>query len=134
MSNSSTASVAPKSQSKALNVGLWILQILGAAMFLMAGFGKLSGAEMHVKTFEAIGFGQWFRYVTGAIEVGAAVMLLIPRLSGIGAILLVCTMLGAIATHLFVIGGSVAMPVALLVVMALVAYGRRRNTLQLFGR
>ncbi len=29
-------------------------------------------------TFEALGFGQWFRYVTGLIEVGGAIALWLP--------------------------------------------------------
>jgi hypothetical protein len=46
------------------NVGLWILQIGAAGMFLMVGFFKLSGDPRMVGLFDAIGVGQWFRYVT----------------------------------------------------------------------
>ena len=67
--------------SRAKNVALWALQIETAAAFLMAGFGTLSGYPMMVETFEKIGIGQWFRYVTGAIEVASAVLLLIPSLA-----------------------------------------------------
>ena len=45
-----------------------------------------------VELFAAIGLGQWFRYVTGAIEISAAVALLIPSGASFGAILLVPTM------------------------------------------
>ena len=38
-------------------------------MFLMAGFKKFSGDEQMVGLFSAIGIGQWFRYLTGTIEV-----------------------------------------------------------------
>src|SRR5437763_3826504 len=93
------------STGKIINVGLWILQIAAAGMFLMAGFSKLSGNAQMVGLFDAIGLGQWFRYVTGSVEVVGAVLLLIPRLSGLGALLLVGTMLGAVATHVFVVGG-----------------------------
>jgi uncharacterized membrane protein YphA (DoxX/SURF4 family) len=68
------------------------LQILGAAVFFMAGLAKLSGDDHMVQVFDAIGIGQWFRYVTGAIEVSSSIMLLIPALSGVGALLLVATM------------------------------------------
>src|SRR5882724_6421287 len=94
------------STGKIINVGLWILQIGAAGMFLMVGFFKLSGDPQLVELFDAIGLGQWFRYVTGSVEILGAVLLLIPRLSGLGALLLLGTMLGAIATHLFVVGGS----------------------------
>ena len=52
-----------------MNVGLWILQIGAAGMFLMVGFFKLSGDPQMVGLFDAIGLGQWFRYVTGSLEV-----------------------------------------------------------------
>ncbi len=48
----------------------------------MAGFSKLSGNEQMVGLFEAIGLGQWFRYLTGTMEVAGAILLLIPRTSG----------------------------------------------------
>ena len=69
------------------NVGLWVLQALTAAAFLMAGSATLSGYPMMVETFEKVGVGQWFRYVTGAIEIGSAILLLIPRLTPVGAAL-----------------------------------------------
>src|SRR2546428_12491421 len=69
---------------KIINVGLWILQIAAAGMFLMVGFLKLSGDAQLVGLFEAIGLGQWFRYLTGALEVAGAVLLLVPRPDGVG--------------------------------------------------
>jgi DoxX-like family len=56
--------------------------------------------------FEKIGLGQWFRYVTGSLEVIGAVLLLAPRTAAIGGWLLAAVMIGAIGTHLFIIGGS----------------------------
>jgi len=123
-----------KTTGKAMNIVLWVLQIGAAAMFLMAGFSKLSGAPQMVDMFSVIGLGQWFRYLTGSMEVIGALMLLIPRLSGVGALLLVCVMIGAVITHLFVIGGSPVMAIVLLVVSAIIAWGRRDRTLRLLGR
>jgi putative oxidoreductase len=114
------------------NVGLWILQIGAAGMFLLAGFTKLSGDAQMVGLFDAIGLGQWFRYVTGSVEVLGAVLLLIPRLSGQGALLLVGTMLGAIATHLFIIGGNPLPALILLLVTGVIAWGRRERTMNLW--
>ena len=39
--------------------------------FLAAGGAKLYGVAMMVGTFDMIGVGQWFRYLTGVIEVPA---------------------------------------------------------------
>jgi putative oxidoreductase len=119
------------STGKIINVGLWILQIGAAGMFLMAGFFKLSGDPRMVGLFDAIGFGQWFRYVTGSLEVLGAVLLLIPRLSGLGALLLVGAMLGAVATHLFVVAGSPLPAIILLIVTGVIAWGRRKRTMNL---
>jgi hypothetical protein len=109
---------------RAKNVALWVLQILTAAAFLMAGFGTLSGQPMMVETFDKIGIGQWFRYVTGAIEVASAILLLIPRLTAVGAALLVCMMAGAVLTHLLLIGGSPVPALVLSFFAATILWGR----------
>ncbi len=119
------------STGKMINVGLWILQIGAAGMFLMVGSFKLSGDPQMVGLFDAIGFGQWFRFVTGSVEVLGAVLLLIPRLSGLGALLLVGAMLGAAATHLFIVGGSQLPAIILLIVTGVIAWGRRQRTMNL---
>jgi putative oxidoreductase len=121
------------STGRIINVGLWILQIGAAGMFLMVGFFKLSGDPRMVGLFDAIGFGQWFRYVTGSLEVLGAVLLLIPRLSGLAALLLVGTMLGAVATHLFVVGGSPLPAIILLIVTGVITWGRRKRTMNLLA-
>ena len=76
--------------------GLIAIKALLTLAFLAAGYFKLTGNEMMVGTFDAIGWGQWFRYVTGAIEVGGAVLLWVPGLQAIAAAVLGATMVGAI--------------------------------------
>src|SRR5258708_34863922 len=61
---------------------------------------------MMVQLFAQIGVGQWFRYLTGGLEGLGAVALLVPALAELGALLLVLVMIGAVGTHLVVIGGS----------------------------
>ena len=78
-----------------------------------------------VALFEPIGVGQWFRYVTGLIEVGSAIALFVPSLALFGAVALVATMLGAIATHVFVLGVSPAVPAVLLLAALVVVWARR---------
>jgi putative oxidoreductase len=111
-------------QSKNWNIGLWVLQGLAAIAFVGAGAGKLTGAEQMVQMFDTIGFGQWFRYLTGAIEVGGAALLLVPKTTAYAAAMLAATMIGAIATHLFIIGGSPAIPVVLLAITGVIAWRR----------
>ena len=109
--------------------GLWTVQIALAGLFLLAGSSKLLGAAAMVALFEAIGVGQWFRYLTGFIEVGSALALLVPSFAVFGALTLVPTMMGAIATHLFIVGGSPALSAVLLLGSAIVVWARRHQLL-----
>ena len=104
---------------------LRVLQIAAAGLFLFAGAAKLTGNPMMVQLFAAIGVGQWFRYVTGAVEVIGAILLLVPSLALFGALALAVTMVGAIVTHLVVIGGNPALPIVLLGVTGTIARARR---------
>jgi uncharacterized membrane protein YphA (DoxX/SURF4 family) len=106
---------------------VWTLSILSAAMFLFAGGSKLAGQAAMVQLFEAIGLGQWFRYLTGIIEVTGAALLLVPSLAVYGAVALAVTMVGAIITHVFVVGGSPLVPIVLLAATSTIAYLRRPN-------
>jgi putative oxidoreductase len=115
-------------RGRAVRIGLWGLQILLALQFAMAGLAKVFGDQAMVEMFDTIGIGQWFRYLVGALELAGAVGVLIPRLSGLAALGLVCLMVGATLTNLFVLGASPLLPVVLLVVSALVAWGRRART------
>ena len=118
---------------RALGAALWVVQIGVAAMFLMAGWSKLSGAPQMVALFDAIGLGQWFRLLTGSLEATGAVLLLVPALSGVGAILLVSVMIGALTTHAL-IGGSPVAAAVLLAASAFVAWGRRERTRRVLSR
>src|SRR5216684_2613977 len=119
---------ASGSTGKIINITLWVLQIAAAGMFLMVGFLKLSGDARLIGLFQAIGLGQWFRYLTGTLEVAGALLLLIPRTSGLGALMLAGVMTGAVVTHVFIVGGSPLGAIILLVVTTVVAWGRRQRT------
>ncbi len=124
---------ASGSTGKSVNIVLWVLQIAAAGMFLMVGFLKLSGNAQLVGLFEAIGLGQWFRYLTGTLEVAGALLLVIPRTSGLGALMLAGVMTGAVVTHVFIVGGSPLGAMILFVVTGLVAWGRRQRTMHLLA-
>ena len=74
MSATSIQSVRPTRR-----IGAWTLQGILAAAFLAAGFAKLAGVPFMVDLFAQIGIGQWFRVVTGVVEVTGAVALLDSR-------------------------------------------------------
>ncbi len=122
------------SRGRAATAALWVLQALLAAVFAMAGFAKMGGDPATVEMFATIGIGQWFRYAVGVLEIAGAIGVLVPRLSALAALGLVCLMAGAALTNLFVLGASPLLPACLLVAGALVAWGRRPRTEALADR
>ena len=134
-SNGMTANQAPSiPRGQILLAALWITQIALASMFLFAGGLKLTGAPELVALFDAIGIGQWFRYVTGSIEVVSAVALLVPSLAAFGALLLIPTMVGAVFTHLFIVGGSAVPATVLLTGSLAVAWAHRDQLASVLSR
>ena len=115
-------------------IGAWALQGLVAAAFLAAGSAKLAGVPFMVDLFQQIGLGQWFRVVTGAVEVTGAVALLIPGLASIGALWLGGTMVGAVATHLFVLHTSPVPAIVLGLLNTAILYLRRDELVALLHR
>src|SRR6266550_3154405 len=105
-------------------VGALILQGLPAAAFLAAGGAKLAGVPTLVQLFDQIGAGQWFRIVTGLVEVAGAVALLVPGFAALGAAWLGATMFFAVLTHLFVLHSSATPAVILLALYVLVIWLR----------
>jgi uncharacterized membrane protein YphA (DoxX/SURF4 family) len=91
----------------------------------MAGGSKFASAPAMVALFNEIGIGQWFRYLTAAIEVGSAIAVLVPSLAPYGALALVATMTGAVFTHLFIAGGSPVPALVLGAGAAAIAWARR---------
>lgn len=109
---------------------VWGVRILLALAFGAAGIAKLAAVPQMVQVFEAIGIGQWFRVVTGLVEVTGAVLLLVPATGFIGALLLTATMVGAVATHLALIGGSAVPALVLGLLSAFVAWRQRPASLR----
>ncbi|MEU8362441.1 DoxX family protein [Nonomuraea sp. NPDC048882] len=114
------------------NVALWGLQIVLAGFFLMSALGKFGNAEPAASTFAAIGWGDWFRNLTGALEVAGAVGLLVPRLAGVAGLAFVGLTACAALVEAFVSGGGVFLPLAVLVLCAVIAWGRRDGTARLW--
>lgn len=102
---------------------LLAVRLLLALVFLVEGAEKFSGSRVWIRIFDQIGWGQWFRYLTGVVEIAGAVLLLIPATALFGAGLLICTMIGAFLVHAFVTGfGRPTVAVAVLLVL-LIATG-----------
>ncbi len=130
MSNTETL----PSPSRAVIIAKWAPQVLLAVIYLAAGGAKLAGAPMMVQTFEAIGFGQWFRIVTGLVEISGALALLTPGFAGPAAIWLGTTMVCAAFAHILFLGNSPAPPLVLLALNLVVVWLRRDQVAALVDR
>jgi uncharacterized membrane protein YphA (DoxX/SURF4 family) len=130
-----TATPATTTTSRATNIGLWTLQVLLAAVYAFSAFGKLTAEAQNVAGFAAMGLGNTGRYIIGALELAGAIAMFIPVLTGLAATCFVALMIGAVILT-WAIGGGVlvAIPATVLVVAAIVAWGRRDSTRRLVAR
>lgn len=120
----------------ALEVVLWAVQLYLAYFFVTVGaIPALTGQSGAVDTFEKIGIGLWFMYLTGTLELLGAIALLTPWFAGAGALGLMGVMTGACVTHLALMDGKgMSTPAMMLVPLALVAVGRWGTIRALLGR
>jgi len=77
--------------------------LLVAVLFAAVGGAKLVGNSGMVQEFTQIGIGQWFRYLTGILEVSGAVGVLIPQFRFPAALLIAAVMAGATVANLFLL-------------------------------
>jgi putative oxidoreductase len=109
------------------NIAGWILAVVLALVFTLAGGTKLIGVPGMVTEFAQIGIGQWFRYITGLVEVSGAIGLLIPRFRFWAALQIAAVMVGATGVNLWVLHvPALARLTVILLVMALVLAWLRR--------
>ena len=117
-----------------MGIALWVVQVLVAATFLVAGATKSSQPkEKLVNNMAWVeDFSQGTVRLIGALEVLGAIGVVVPALTGIvpwltplAALGLVLLMIGAALTHLRRTEyGYIALNAVLLVLAAFVAYGR----------
>jgi uncharacterized membrane protein YphA (DoxX/SURF4 family) len=117
------------------NAGLWVLQVLLAAVYAFSAFGKLTANAQNVAGFEAMGLGTTGMYIIGALELAGAIAMFVPILTGLAALCFVALMIGAVVITWAIGGGAlVAIPATVGVVAAVVAWGRRDSTRRLIAR
>ena len=108
-----------------MEFGTLVIQVVLGFSFLMAGFGKVVGTQMHVEGFIRWRLPQWFRVVTGILELLASLLLLagifVAGWALYGAILLVAVGVGGVLTHLRVKDSfKETLPILVLGVFALI--------------
>jgi putative oxidoreductase len=89
-------------------VTCWIAQLAAAVILGQTLFFKFSGAPEAVALFEKLGVEPWGRIGLGVVELVTVVALLVPRTAALGGLLAVGLMVGAIGSHLIVLGVSVS--------------------------
>ena len=122
MVSSSPALDASKARSRWVSVLDWTIRIAAAAILLQTLFFKFTAAPESVYIFTKVGAEPWGRIGSGIIELFAAVLLLIPRTVWAGALLALGVMLGAIVSHLTVLGIEVQGDKGLLFALALTVF------------
>ena len=90
--------------SKISTIIAWICRIAAALILLQTLFFKFTAAPESVFIFTKVGLEPWGRIGSGVAELLAAVLILFPRTTWIGAGLALAVMAGAIFSHLTVLG------------------------------
>jgi putative oxidoreductase len=80
----------------------WLPRLAVAVVFLLIGGTKFEHGSTWVQIFARIGFGDWFRYLAGSMQVAGALLVLIPRTVVFGAALIACTLAGAVIAQIVV--------------------------------
>jgi uncharacterized membrane protein YphA (DoxX/SURF4 family) len=86
------------------NAITWISRLIAALIMLQTLFYKFSGAEESIEIFSRLGVEPLGRYFAGFAELVASLLILVPRTSVYGALMAIGIMLGAIMSHIFVLG------------------------------
>lgn len=90
--------------SKIKTIFTWALRVVAAVILLQTLFFKFTGAPESVYIFSKVGLEPWGRIGSGVAELIAAILILIPPTTWIGAGLALAVMIGAIFSHLTVLG------------------------------
>lgn len=82
----------------------WFLRFFVAVILLQTLYFKFTAAAESVFIFSKLGMEPYGRIATGIFELIAAVLILMPRTTIFGALLGLGLMIGAVVSHIFVLG------------------------------
>lgn len=83
---------------------IWIVKLIAVVILVQTLYFKFTGAEESIFIFTKLGIEPFGRIGSGIIELISSIFILIPRTTLLGSLLGLGTMLGAIFSHLFVLG------------------------------
>ncbi len=107
----------------------WAARVGIFALFLFFGAGKFTSDPnaSWVVLFKNVGFGQWFRYFTGALEIVGAFLVLIPQTVPVGLAVLMGTTSGAILIVVLVLHRPADAFLTFALLCALIAFWMHRR-------
>ena len=86
------------------SIFIWIIKLIAVIILVQTLFFKFTAAEESVYIFTKLGIEPFGRIGSGVVELIASILILIPRTTLLGALLAIGTMMGALVSHLFVLG------------------------------
>ena len=98
----------------------WIVKLIAVIILVQTLYFKFTGAAESVYIFQTLGIEPFGRIGSGVVELIASILILIPRTTLLGALLGLGTMLGAIFSHIFVLGIEVQNDGGTLFILAVV--------------
>jgi putative oxidoreductase len=87
-----------------MKIALIVLRVIAALILLQTLYFKFTGHPESIFIFEKVGMEPWGRLGSGIVELIAGIALFVPRTIGVGALLMLGTMSGAIFMHLTTLG------------------------------
>jgi len=125
-----------RGRGRAAAVAIWTITVFLALEFVLAGGGKFFPGPGGTWRREFIGWGlpAWSVPIVGAVEVGGALLLLIPRFAAVGGAVLATTMVGAAGTHALHGEWNRFVFTLILCVLSLIVARARGANLRLSGR
>jgi putative oxidoreductase len=119
--------------SRTMPIVLWVLRVLMAALFLFAAFAKLTSMQIEVDAFAMLPVGQWFRYLVGLLELAGGICVLIPTISGLGAIVLLVVDVGAFFAQILFLHQDWIHPIVIGAILVALIYLQRDGIRERLG-
>jgi putative oxidoreductase len=121
-----TMTDADQQSSSFTKFAIWILRALVSLLFVAAATMKLTSQPQMVAEFQTVGLGQWFRYLTGALELVGGIAVLAPRSSILGAAILLLVDIGAFFAQIAILHMDWIHTIVIGALIGLLIYLQRR--------
>jgi hypothetical protein len=82
----------------------WLARIVAAIIMLQTLYFKFTASPESVFIFTTVGIEPWGRWLVGALELVASILLFIPATVWLGAVLAIGLMAGAMGMHVTLLG------------------------------